>query len=117
MSNISIGKIGEELTEEYLINRGYRIIERNYKNKIGEIDIVAFCEDILVFIEVKTRTSLNFGYPYEAVNRKKKEKIVKTSLLYLSINFSNNIQCRYDIVEVYINREKAYKINHYENAF
>lgn len=117
MSNLSIGKIGEQISARYLIDKGYKIVERNYRNKIGEIDIITLKSDVIVFIEVKTRTNLNYGYPYEAVDNKKKKTIIKTSLIYLSNKNINNVQCRYDIIEVYLNKENVYKINHLENVF
>ncbi len=65
-NNIEKGKSGgERLAKEYLLSQGYKILELNYRNKIGEIDIIALYKNILVFIEVKTRTSLSFGYAYE----------------------------------------------------
>ena len=76
VNNIDKGKTGEKIAKNYLINKGYTIIEINYKNKIGEIDIIAMHNDILVFIEVKTRTSYKYGYAFEAVDIRKQRKII-----------------------------------------
>ena len=114
-NNIRKGILGENEACKYLISKGYSIIDRNYKTKIGEIDIIAIKSKILVFIEVKTRTSVDYGYPYEAVNWKKQEKIYKSSLIYIKHKNMENYQIRYDIIEVFL-REKP-KINHIENAF
>lgn len=114
-NNIEKGKSGEELARKYLIRNGYRIIESNFKNKIGEVDIIALEGNILVFIEVKSRTSLNYGYPYEAVNYKKQQKIIKTSMSYIRYKSITDVQCRYDIIEVYLTQK--IKINHIQNAF
>ena len=114
-NNREKGAIGEEIAARYLLSQNYKIMDRNYRSNIGEIDIIAIKDDILIFIEVKTRTSVNYGYPYEAVNWKKQNKIIKTSLIYIKHKNMRNYQIRYDVIEVYlINGEK---INHIENAF
>lgn len=114
-NNIEKGKKGELLAKEYLISKGYNIMDLNHRNKIGEIDIIAINNNIVVFIEVKTRTSTNFGYGYEAVNRRKQEKIVYCSHLYLQQKRLMDYQIRYDIIEVYLTSNV--KINHIENSF
>lgn len=115
MNNRIIGDKGEDLARKYLESKGYRIVAGNYKIRSGEIDIIAYDKDILVFIEVKTRTSNSYGYAYEAVDYKKQKKIIKTSLYYMNKNSLNDIQMRYDIIEVYLRKE--IEINHIENAF
>ncbi|WP_313756579.1 YraN family protein [Tissierella sp.] len=114
-TNIQKGRKGEMLAKEYLISKGYRILDLNYRNKIGEIDIIAMDRNILVFNEVKTRTSTNFGYAYEAVNRKKQQKIIYCSQLYIRQKNLIDYQIRYDIIEVYLTPH--IKINHIENSF
>lgn len=114
-SNITKGKIGENKAVEYLISKGYRILDRNYRTKIGEIDIIAMISGTLVFVEVKARTNINYGYPYEAVNWKKQNKILKSSFVYIKHKDFKDCQMRYDIVEVYLGGKT--KINHIENAF
>lgn len=115
INNIDKGKKGELIAKNYLISNGYNILDMNHRNKIGEIDIIAMDKNILVFIEVKTRTSINYGYAYEAVNRKKQEKIIYSSLLYMKQNRLEGYQLRYDIIEVYMTANT--KINHIDNAF
>lgn len=114
-NNIEKGKRGETISKEYLLSKGYIILDINYRNKIGEIDIIALDKNKLVFIEVKTRTSINFGYAYEAVNRKKQEKIIYCSYLYINQKKLMNYQPRYDIIEVYLTPN--IRINHIENSF
>ncbi len=117
MDNKSLGSYGEALAIKFLKDMGYSIIEKNLTNHIGEIDILAENENYLVFVEVKTRRSLNYGYAYEAVDERKQMKIIQTSLKYLSSNESRlDKQIRYDIIEVYIINKKI-EINHIENAF
>lgn len=114
-NNIKKGMFGENKAVKYLMSKGYRIIDRNYRTKIGEIDIIAIKSKVLIFIEVKTRSSTNYGFPYEAVNRRKQEKIVKSSLIYMKHKGLEDWQTRYDIIEVFL--QNKLKINHIENAF
>lgn len=116
MNKIEKGKLGEKLAQDFLLKKNYKILERNYRNKIGEIDLIALDKDLIVFVEVKTRTSSAFGYAYEAVDWKKQRKIIQVSSAYLNYKKIRNQQIRYDIVEVYLKDGRA-KINHIENAF
>ena len=70
------GEKGESLAKSFLVKNGYTIIDTNFRTKTGEIDIIAKKNEIIVFIEVKTRSSLTYGYPYEAVGYKKRQKII-----------------------------------------
>lgn len=115
MNNIEKGKAGEKIAKDYLIKNGYRVLETNYRNRLGEIDIITFYNDILVFIEVKSRTNINYGYAYEAVNYKKQRKIINTSLVYIKNKNLDKFQLRYDIIEVYMTNKLS--VNHIENAF
>ncbi|MBZ2173889.1 YraN family protein [Schnuerera sp. xch1] len=114
-NNIQKGAYGEGKATKYLISKGYKIIDRNYTTRIGEIDIIAIKSKTLVFVEVKTRSNTNYGFPYEAVNRKKQNKILRSSLIYIKHKKLDNYQARYDIIEVYLHDEP--NINHIENAF
>ncbi len=114
------GQCGEDIAAEHLKKKGYKIIQRNYKNKIGEIDIIAKHKEDLVFVEVKTRSSDKFGTPAEAVTYYKKQKIVNCAKFYLTQNPSD-MNIRFDIIEVYGNFNGdnfAFdRLNHYEYAF
>lgn len=114
-NNIEKGKRGELIAKNYLLAKGYRILETNYRNKIGEIDIIAQDKDVLVFIEVKTRSNTNFGYPYEAVDIKKQRKIINCSYVYVKQFNLNNVQLRYDIIEVFLSPN--IQTNHIINSF
>lgn len=115
-----LGDFGEECAAVYLKEKKYKILERNYKNAFGEIDIIAKQKKDIVFIEVKTRKSDKYGSPYEAVDYNKQNKIIAAAKLYLSKNklFDKNV--RFDMVEIYasLTGESAEldKINHIENA-
>lgn len=114
MNNRQIGAMGEDIAKNYLIENEFTILEQNYRNKIGEIDLIAKKDNEIVFVEVKSRNNLNYGYPSEAVNMKKQYKILNTSKVYISSNKLNNSRLRYDVIEVYL---KNNNINHIENAF
>ena len=84
-NNVEKGKIGEEKAKQYLCSLGYKIIETNWHySKNAEIDIIAEDNGILVFVEVKTRTNLNFGHPFEAINYSKMQKIRTAIYGYLN---------------------------------
>ncbi|MDT8317688.1 MAG: YraN family protein [bacterium] len=112
----TLGKRGEEFAADFLIKKGYKIKERNYKSALGEIDIIALNGTTIVFIEVKTRTSLIFGRPFEAVTKKKQRQISKTALYYMSTKKIGETAARFDIVSVISKGEKM-EAELIENAF
>ncbi|RJQ51236.1 MAG: YraN family protein [Nitrospiraceae bacterium] len=95
-----LGERGERLAATFLKDNGYSIIERNYKVPMGEIDIIARDNGTLVFVEVKTRESIEYGMPFEAVNRAKRRKISKVALSYLK-RFDDLPPCRFDVLSIY----------------
>ena len=101
-----IGKIGEDLATKYLSSSGYRILERNYRGKQGEIDIIATEKNKIIFVEVKARTNLKYGRPAEAVTKTKQIHIEQTAKYYVCKNKLENKQIRFDVVEVYLIAEK-----------
>lgn len=101
MSSKTLGDRGEAYAAAYLRQNGYRILTRNYRTKIGEIDLIADDHGTLVFIEVKTRSSVRYGMPAEAVHYKKKQKIIQTAYCYLHAQHRENVLCRFDVLEVY----------------
>lgn len=105
------GKKGERLAKRYLINCGYEIVECNYRTTFGEADIIARIGEELVFVEVKTRRSDDYGSPSEAVNTAKQEKYRKLALSYLAKTGVEEY-VRFDVIEV---TGKA--VNHIVNAF
>lgn len=112
-----LGKFGEELACKYLKEKGYKIIEKNYHARSGEIDIIAKFNDILVFIEVKTRTNLTFGLPEEAINYYKQQKLIKTVEYYLLKHHSLDQNYRIDSIAIEIDRQtKRVKIRHEESV-
>lgn len=110
-----IGKFGEIKAAEYLCKHNYKIIDTNFLCRFGEIDIITKSpSNELVFVEVKTRKSLKYGMPCEAVTSRKIKNILASSKYYIHINKFNNIDIRYDVIEVYLNSEKTI-INHIKN--
>ena len=108
-----LGLKGEVLAKEYLINKEYIILTTNYKNKIGEIDIIAKKDNVIVFIEVKTRESIKYGYPREAVNFYKQQKIRNVATVYLKFKgLYDKVLVRFDVIDIV-----GDKITHIENAF
>ena len=85
-SNLQTGNRGESLAAAYFMDKGYEILHRNWRHKKFEVDIIASCKGILHFIEVKTRTTLKFGYPEENVNSKKIRMLIDASEAYLYVN-------------------------------
>ncbi len=109
-----IGDFGEEITSEYLEKNGYKILARNYSKPFGEIDIIAIKDDLLAFVEVKTRKSDTFAYAAEAVDFYKQQRIRKASQAYVMENNMTDFLMTFDIAEVYLDTRK---INYIENAF
>ena len=107
-----LGRAGEIKAIEFLKDKGLKILEKNHKTKLGEVDII--CEDkgIIVFVEVKTRTDSSFGFPSEAVDYKKREKYFRLAREYMIKNKLYDKSCRFDVVEI-----ENGQINHIENAF
>ena len=113
------GAWGEECAAAYLRRRGYRILARNYSCRFGEIDLIAEKDGVLLFVEVKLRTNLQYGAPREYVTVKKQEKLRAAALLYLS-GRELDVPARFDVAEVYTDvRHSAGKtrIAYIENAF
>ena len=95
----------------YLEQIGYRIIERNFNCKHGEIDIIAKDRNEYVFIEVKTRSNIHFGRPKDAVNEQKQKHIYQSTRFYLYLHKLNNAFVRFDVIEVYFFNNR-YKLKH-----
>ncbi len=117
--SIPSGVKGEGIASQYLSEQGYRILEVNYRSPYGEIDIIATRDDILAFVEVKTRGGRMIAEPREAVTASKQEKIRRTALLYLSEQEGVSLQPRFDVVEVLLDGKtgRTLRVEHIENAF
>lgn len=94
------GGAGEQQAADYLKRLGYRIVECNFRTRMGEIDIIAMDQDTLVFVEVKTRMSLAFGSPKNAVTFQKQRRISKAALFYLKMTHQSQVRARFDVVAI-----------------
>lgn len=109
----NLGQEGEDKAANTLQDLGYKILARNYKNKIGEIDIIAKDGAVLCFVEVKTKSGSGYGSPEEMVHKRKQQKIIKTAQLYLLENRLENINWRIDVVGI---NQETRKIKVIKNA-
>ena len=110
-----LGKLGEELAVAFLEKNGYEILETNWTFQKAEIDIIAQKNGILAVVEVKTRSSIEFGLPQDFVKPKKIQLLVKAINEYVVSN-ELDVEVRFDIVAIY-KEDKTYKIDHLEDAF
>lgn len=116
-SRQQLGLRGEEKVADYLQKKGYTILVKNYRCKAGEIDIIARDGEELVFIEVKTRSSLRFGSPAEAVTPRKQRQITRTAQWYLSERQLFDVPARFDVITVLGADQANATIDHIDNAF
>lgn len=119
MNNKELGVLGERIAENYLIQMGYDILEKNFKSNRGEIDIIAKDNDVICFVEVKTRTGNMYGTPSESVDIKKMAKISHMAITYLYKKKLRNRPCRFDVVEIWLDKdtEEVRRINLIKDAF
>jgi putative endonuclease len=99
---LSLGRKGEKLAARLLKQSGYRILEKNYRGKLGEIDLIAEDGGCLVFVEVKTRSSLESGHPLEGIDKRKQKQLVKTAREYMAGENCEERCCRFDAVSVLV---------------
>lgn len=99
-STIEVGTTSEDRAASYLVRHGYRIVERNYRCKVGELDIVARDGDVLVFVEVRSRRSAEFGSALDAVGWHKRKKVSRVALAYLASRKPRFAQARFDVVAI-----------------
>lgn len=110
-----LGKKGEQLAVDHLLKNGYEIVERNYRFEKAEVDIIARSNDTLAIIEVKTRSSADFGNPQDFVKPKQIKNLVKAVDAYVNDN-ALDVEVRFDIVAI-VKQGKGFDIEHLEDAF
>ncbi len=115
---MALGQSGEEFAVRYLRRKNYRILQRNFRTKIGEIDIIASTGKTLIFCEVKTRLSKAYGHPIEAVTPSKQRTIRKVAEVYLAMakNLSQFESIRFDVISI-LSEGASLEVSHWENAF
>jgi len=111
-----LGRTGEDLAAKFLERKGYRILVRNYRKGCGEIDLIARDGECLVFVEVKTARSEEFGHPVQKVDARKQAQLGRVATAYFQEYGLENQESRFDVVTVVFRGGKA-TIQHYENAF
>ncbi len=116
-SRIDFGKKGEDAAVGLLESRGYKILERNFKVKLGEIDIIALDGDTICFVEVKTRASEDFGGALGAISSHKQHKISQTALCYLKLKHMLERKARFDVASVTKDSFGALKVEILKDAF
>ncbi|QGY39929.1 YraN family protein [Pseudodesulfovibrio cashew] len=110
------GEQGEEAAARFLKTRGFRVLERNWRYRQWELDLICRDRDTLVFVEVKTRAATTMGSPADGLGRRKRERLVKAASRYLSTKNLWDMPCRFDFVAV-VDREGSLEVEHVENAF
>jgi len=117
MDRQEVGKLGEKEARKFLKKRGYRIRETGFRCRHGEIDIIAQRKDYLVFVEVRTKSNLDFGTPEESITQAKKKKLIALALTYTSTHQNLPPLWRIDVVAIELDdKGKTKRIEHIENA-
>ena len=113
--NREIGALAEDLAVSALLKKGFQILEKNFKNRFGEIDIVAKDRNVLVFVEVKAKKGNNFGAPEEMISPKKLKRVQNMATIYTN---SKSLPCRIDVVAVVLSQNnELVRLTHYENLY
>lgn len=116
-STKALGNEGEACAVQYLKAKGYHILATQFHAPHGELDIIAETQGTLVFVEVKTRSSMRFGTPTQAVDIRKQARICQAAMWYVYQQGLEDRACRFDVMEVLWQKGKAPRVRHYENAF
>ena len=116
-ARLALGAWGEDQAVNFLRKQGLKIIQRNFRTPVGEVDIIARDKSFLIFVEVKTRRSAAFGTPQEAVGQRKQRQIIRTAQWYLQNQKNPKLQPRFDVVAILCQSDGAAQITHLPNAF
>jgi len=112
-----IGRLGENIAAQYLSEKGYTILARNFRTPYGEIDMICHREHLLIFIEVKARTSRTFGYPEDSINSSKQAHMRASAEYYIGEHPECSNDCEFDVISVEITQNgKEQRIMHFENV-
>jgi putative endonuclease len=116
--NKDVGNYCEDLAKEYLKDNNYRILDCNFRNFLGEIDIICTQNNLLIIVEVKGRYNYSYGLPRESVSFSKQNAIARVTKSYLAYKRLYNLNVRFDVIEVYLNsKNSVYIIEHIKDAF
>ena len=111
-----LGQEGEELAAGFLRKKGYKLVERNYRCKTGEVDLIVLDRKVVVFVEVKTRSDHSFGSPFEAVEARKQRKMIQAARYFLHEKKLDQRDARFDVVGISWQGDRP-MVEHIENAF
>lgn len=114
--HLDLGRLGEQLAKDFLINAGYRILTQNWRYGRSEVDLIAARDQKIIFVEVKTRRSTDHGEPEDFVDWKKEKQLEFASSAYIE-RLNHQGEIRFDIIAVIFENKDLYKINHIEDAF
>lgn len=117
MNNKSTGKLGEDLATRFLEQSGYQVLARNYHTRYGELDIICRQNQSLVFVEVKARRNIRFGYPEEAITPRKIQHLKRAAWHYLEEKQTAYREIRFDVITILLDDNNKGKINHIKYAF
>jgi len=117
LQNATVGSRGEELAAAFLERNGFALVERNFRCKGGEVDIIAKDGTTLVFVEVKSRKTLTYGVPQLAVTPFKQRQISKAALTWLARNHKHDSPARFDVIAILLENDYSHQIEHIKNAF
>jgi putative endonuclease len=115
--HLFLGRSGEELACRFLKKKGYKILEKNYRGRLGEIDVVAREGGCLVFVEVKTRSTTSHGHPLESIDSRKQRQLAKAAGEYLADCGDEEQLCRFDAVSVIVGEDSNPDVELVRNAF
>lgn len=115
MQHIELGQLGENLAVDHLVKNKFEILDRNYRWKKLEVDVICRKDDLLIIVEVKTRQTSAYGQPYQAVTRSKQKQIIKVANQYIQEN-DVDAEVRFDVVSIVQNQHRT-DIEHIEGAF
>jgi putative endonuclease len=116
-SHLELGRIGEEAAVGWYEQRGYDLVARNWRCRLGELDLVLYARGVLVFCEVKCRRGATFGLPFEAVNHVKQRKVRKVALVFLDSRRETANAVRFDVASVSVERSGRRHVHVFEDAF
>jgi putative endonuclease len=113
----AFGRQGEDLACDELRRRGYAILDRRFRTRCGELDIVARDGNVMVFVEVKARSGGNFGAPLESITSQKRQRLSRMAASYLFLKHLSNVPCRFDVVAVTPNASGSFTVDVLQHAF
>lgn len=114
--HLETGKKGEEIAGDFLQSQGFKILEKNWRYRRLEVDLIAMDSDVLVFVEVKTRSNAFFGQPEEFVDKKKEEHLARAAAEYMH-QIKHDWAIRFDVVSVILENENKWEVKHLRDAF